>query len=272
MKGYLVKVVGDYFGSATQFDRKRQKFPYEIEVVVNNPDRALSIIKNKLLAQALRRKYPNYHIWRTHQLVSITNQDGSKVQGITNIRLMDFDDLAAYVRKNKLPVKLELYTELGFLRTMVFLAETNQREFTLKQEHLEKECKEDKELRALNPDLYETATPIKPDSVPKVKTHTGDGKETIYKTTVIEGKNPVIKSTKTDNAANAPMAETNPSVLLTENKPAQKVEKVFDVKKEVFVNPAESDDFVEDFTKEDEKEFEVYSPAGDGGSASVEDL
>ncbi len=282
MKGYLVTVQGDYFGSATEFDRKRQKFPYEIEVVVNSPDRALSIIKNKLLGRALRRKYPNYHIWRTHQLVSITNQDGSKVHGITNIRLMDFDDLANYVRVNKLPVKLELYTDLGYFRKMVFLAETNQHEFRIKQATLEKDCEEERQLRELNPDLYDTATPV-PKVTPEERYATPVSKVTpeerygrsvqldsVHKTTIIEGENPVVKATKTHSAANIPVAENSPSVLITEDKPAgQKVEKVFDGKTERFVNPAESDDFVENFTKPEEEEFEVYDPTK---SASVEDL
>ncbi len=280
MKGYLVTVEGDYFGSATEFDRKRQKFQYKIKVKVPSPDGALSLIKNKLLDKVLRRNYPNYHMWRTHQLVSITNLDGSKVQGITNIRLMDFDDLANYVRTNRLPVKLELYTDLGYLRTMVFLAETNQHEFRLKQATLAKDCAEDKALRELNPDLYDTATPKAfVDSVPKVTAKVVDvvtGEEqieyhdSVHKTIIIEGENPAIKATKTHSAANAPEAETSPSILINENKPqAQKVEKVFNVEKNVFVNPAESDEFVEDFTKPEEEEFEVYDPTK---SASVEDL
>ncbi len=270
MKGYLVTVEGDYIGSATEFDRKRQKFPYRIKVVVANPEGALSVIKNKLLGKALRRQYPNYHMWRTHQLVSIVNRDGSKVQGITNIRLMDFDDLADYVRKNKLPVKLELYTDLGYLRKMVFLAETNQHEFRIKQLNLEKDCEQNKQLRELNPDLYDTFDPA------PIETKVDAGAvsselDSVHKTIVIEGEAPAITATKTHSASNAPRATNNtPSILISEDKPAaQKVQKVFDGKTERFVNPAESDDFVEDFTKPEEEEFEVYSPHE---HASVEDL
>jgi len=103
--------------------------------------------------------------------------------------------------------------------------------------------------------------------------------DSVHKTVVIEGERPDIKATKTHSASNAPMVNNAPSVLITEYKPAvQKVQKVFDEKTKVFVNPAESDDFVEDFTKPEEEEFEVYDPTKQpslvdrDASASVEDL
>ncbi len=257
MEGYLVVVEGDYFGAASELDRKRQKFPYKVTVKVPHSEGALSLIKNKLLDKVLRKSYANYHMWRTHQLVSITNLDGSKVQGLSDPRLMDFNDLADYVRRHKLPLKLELYTDLAYFRTMVYLAETNQHEFLIKQSRLEKDHDEDTKLAALNPELYGSS----------------QGLESIKKeTTIIEGKieapvASVKKDMYTEYEDKAP-----PSVLATNINPkSQKVEKVFVAGK----GYVDADKFEEDFGREDEKEFETYDPQKIGteeAGASVEDL
>ncbi len=281
MNGYLVVVEGDYFGSASEFDRKREKYPYRVTVKVPRPEGALSLIKNKLLDKVLRRNYANYHIWRTHQLVSITNLDGSKVPGLTDPRLMDFNDLAEYVRANDLPLKLELYTDLGYLRTMVYLAETNQHEFRIKQENLEREHKEDVELALLNPEVFSSegsqllqGSDIRDNIAAKAMTpypRKEAPSKRSKKTTIIERKEeiPQIAEVKAGEVFLNKTVDAPSSVLLTEDKPkVQKVEKVF-VKGKGFVS---ADAFKEDFTREDEKEFEVYDPHNITSEISVEDL
>ncbi len=275
MTGYLVTIEGDYFGVASEYDRKREKFPYRITVKVPQPEGALSLIKNKLLDKVLRRNYDDYHAWRTHQLVSITNLDGSKVQGLSDPRLMDFNDLADYVRRNKLPLKLELYTDLGFMRTMVYLAETNQHEFLIKQANLAKECEEDKALAELNPELYSSqgSKGLHPTQREVTKKALKDSR--VDNTTIIEGKKYTVAKFTSSAGAMGKTVVAPSSVLLTENKPEpQKVEKVF-VEGKGYIN---AEDFEEDFTKESEKEFETYSPydtdkkEDEKPVASVEDL
>ncbi len=80
--------------------------------------------------------------------------------GYTNVRIMNFNQIADYVRAKNLPLKLELYTDLDTLRTMVFLAETNDKEFQRKQIVLEVEAKEDALLAKLNPELFDNKHPI----------------------------------------------------------------------------------------------------------------
>ncbi len=291
MIGYLVVIEGDYFGSAT-VDRRREKFPYRITVKVPSPIGALALIKGKLLDKVLRRNYPNYHSWRTHQLVSITNLDGSKVQGLTDPRLMDFNDLADYVRTHKLPLKLELYTDLGYFRTMVHLAETNRAKFLRKQSTLQTDCAEDKALAELNPEIYgasqgiqafkDSPLPAKPvfydaaqridkvttspDEVPKTSSELEYYGDKFDKTTIIQGKPEVAKEAPQGDLFLTKTVDAPASPLLTENKlKPQNVEKVF-VKGKGFVN---ADEFKEDFNREDEKEFEVYEPHK---TISVEDL
>ncbi len=309
MNGYLVVVSGDYFGTPRSGDRKKEKFPYRIEVKVPSPEGALSLIKNKLLDRVLRNNYDNYYAYRTHQLVSITNLDGSKVYGLTDPRLMDFNDLAEYVTKNKLPLKLSLYTDLGYFRTMVHLASTNQKEFLIKQADLERDSAEDRLLAELNPDLDKPMTATEaahnlkmPNNIDRaVSSDTeavrlyklakaalektgltvGDvvDKETVRNQQIAEGlisAEPIGRETVITNEEKAVVDPENSqskdgqmfqtvdapaSNMITEDKPdTQKVDKVY-IPGKGFIDV---DKFKEDFDKEDEKEFEVYDPAGIG--------
>ena len=155
MEGCIVTVEGDYFSLASDDGRKKNKKRYKIEARVASPDGALSLIKNKLLNRILAKQYPDFHTFRTHEITQITDLNRKPLIGYTNVRLMDFNQIAAYVKDNRLPLRLELYTDLGTLRQMVFLAETNKKEFAIKQSQLEKEVKEDKLLAELNPDLFD---------------------------------------------------------------------------------------------------------------------
>lgn len=166
VNGCLVTVEGSYFALAGRVDRKKVKRPYKIQVKVAVPEGALSVIKNKLLDKVLAKKYPDYHTFHTHEITEITDLEGRALMGYSNVRIMNFNQIADYVRANNLPLKLELYTELDTLRTMVFLAETNEKEFIRKQIILEKDAKEDAVLADLNPDLFSKKNPI---TVPTVE-------------------------------------------------------------------------------------------------------
>ncbi len=159
-QGCIVQVEGYYFALAAGVRGKKVKRPYKIQVRVASPDGALSVIKNKLLDRVLAKKYPDYHTYHTHEITELTNLSGEALMGYTNVRIMNFNQIADYVRHNNLPLKLELYTELDTLRTMVFLAETNAVEFERKQILLESEAREDAALAKLNPDLFDIAKPI----------------------------------------------------------------------------------------------------------------
>ncbi len=258
MEGYLVTVEGDYFGANTSGHRKREKFPYKIQVKVPTPEGALSLIKNKLLEKVLRRNYDNYFAYRTHQLVSITQLDGSKVYGLTDPRLMDFNDLAAYVEQNKLPLKLELYTDLGYFRTMVHLAQTNQREFLIKQATLAADSEEDRLLAELNPELDapQAISPVNAVSQPNVDDTEKVVEEATRETIITEGEKATVEAKSADGAMNMTV-DAPASNLITEDRPdAQKVKKIY-IPGKGFVDV---DSFKEDFEREDEEEFEVYDP------------
>jgi len=155
MNGCIVTVEGDYFALASDDGRKKNKKRYKIEARVASPDGALSLIRNKLLDRILTKKYADFHTFRTHEITKITDLNGKALIGYTNVRLMDFNQIAEYVKANNLPLRLELYTDLGTLRDMVFLAETNTKEFAIKQAQLVKEVAEDRLLAELNPDLFD---------------------------------------------------------------------------------------------------------------------
>ncbi len=160
LNGCLVTVEGNYFALSDGTARKKIKKPYKIRVKVAAPEGALSIIKNKLLDKVLAKLYVDYHTYHTHEITGLTDLEGRELMGYTNIRIMNFNQIANYVTARQLPLKLELYTELDTLRTMVFLAETNVTEFHRKQILLEAEAKEDAALAALNPELFDKKHPI----------------------------------------------------------------------------------------------------------------
>jgi len=170
MTGCLVTVEGNYFALAGSIDRKKVKKTYKIVVRVAAPEGALSVIKNKLLDRVLTRLNPDYHTYHTHEITGITDLEGRPLMGYSNVRIMNFNQIAEYVVAQRLPLKLELYTELDTLRTMVFLAETNTQEFARKQLIIEKEAKEDAVLAALNPELFDLKHPIAVPVVTEVPT------------------------------------------------------------------------------------------------------
>lgn len=160
LTGCLVTVEGFYFALAGSVDRKKVKKPYKIQVRVAAPEGALSVIKNKLLDKILARAHKDYHTYHTHQITGITDLEGRPLMGYSNVRIMNFNQIADYVRAKNLPLKLELYTELDTLRTMVFLAETNTKEFARKQIVIERDAREDAILAELNPELFDLKSPI----------------------------------------------------------------------------------------------------------------
>ncbi len=172
LNGCLVTVEGHYFALAGSIDRKKVKKSYKIQVRVGAPEGALSVIKNKLLDKVLAKLYPDYHTYHTHQITGITDLEGRPLMGYSNVRIMNFNQIAEYVRTKGLPLKLELYTELDTLRTMVFLAETNAKEFARKQIILERDAREDAMLAELNPELFDLKSPISipvVENVPKIE-------------------------------------------------------------------------------------------------------
>jgi hypothetical protein len=209
--GCLVTVEGNYFALAGSVDRKKVKKPYKITVRVAAPEAALSVIKNKLLDRVLARKYNDYHTYHTHEITGLTDLQGHALMGYTNVRIMNFNQIADYIRAKGLPLKLELYTDLDTLRTMVFLAESNETEFIRKQAVLEIEAKEDALLARLNPELFDKAHPI-----------------------------------------NVPAVTEVPNIEPSKKIQDQRETMTWDEKQKKYIP---SKDYVEDFTREDEKPY-----------------
>ncbi len=152
-KGFKVTVKGEYYALAADM-RRKTPMPYEIEVVLPSMDSALSIIKNKLLAKALRRKYKDYQDFRTHMITNVVDLSGQSASGLIP-DYMNKKQLSDYVRVHKLPVNTEAYDKLVDFRKAIHLAETNPKEFQIFQDNAMKDAKMNRELANLNPDLQE---------------------------------------------------------------------------------------------------------------------
>ena len=150
-KGYLVKVRGEYFAAAAG-NRKILSI-YELEVKLPSMDKALSVIKNKLLDKLLKLKYSDYINYRTHELVSF------KALGITEdlehlpLHLQGREQLIKYIKKAKLPIDENIYIELGGLRKAVALCEADPKKYAETAIADRAEYEEDRKLQDLNPEI-----------------------------------------------------------------------------------------------------------------------
>jgi hypothetical protein len=106
--GYRVDVRGDYYAPNPDGKGKIKK-PYDLSFNVPRAEGAPSVIKNKLLLPALRRKHPEATRHRTFRVVRIVPRDPSKTAKSNNLAYMDRDQLEQYVVFARVPVDVASY-------------------------------------------------------------------------------------------------------------------------------------------------------------------
>ena len=156
-KGFKVTVRGEYYALAADM-RRKTPMPYEIDVILPSMDSALSIIKNKLLAKALRYRYKDFQDFRTHEIINVVDLSGQTTEGLIP-SYMNKQQLVRYVKAEKLPVDVEAYIQLEDFRKAIHLAETNPKEFIIFQDNAKKNAKIERELNELNPELNNAPAP-----------------------------------------------------------------------------------------------------------------
>jgi hypothetical protein len=103
---YRVKVIGQYVARSPVSDKEKIKKNYEIEGNIPTLTAALSIVKNKLLAPALSRKYPDYVTFLTYHIIEITpltdkaKSDMSKAE----VQFMDRPTLLRHIKDDALQI------------------------------------------------------------------------------------------------------------------------------------------------------------------------
>lgn len=103
---FRVKIQGFYVARSGTMDKERIKKAYEIEGNIPTIRAALSIVKNKLLAPALSKKYPDYVTYLTYHIVEITPLDEKSQAelGKAEIAFMDRPTLIKYCKENAIGV------------------------------------------------------------------------------------------------------------------------------------------------------------------------
>lgn len=157
MKGYKVKVVGQYIARSGVLGKERIIKNYEMEANIPSMDRALSVVKNKLLGPVLSKKYEDYVRYRTFHIVQITPLDQASKIALrkVEVRYMDREALINYIHENALPVDHRLYPSLFKLREAVEFAKEDPDGYAKRLELRRADLEMDLELAAMNPEAFQ---------------------------------------------------------------------------------------------------------------------
>lgn len=165
MRGFTVTVVGEYIARSGVLGNEKVARPYEIEGNIPTLHAALSIVKNKLLDPLLSKKYSDYVTYRTYHITKISPIDPNDASLLADIPVsyMDRESLIQFCKKNNLPVETHLYPDLFKLREAVEFAYTDPKGYVKKLELRRNDLEMDREVAALNPEVYEMEH--KPESI-----------------------------------------------------------------------------------------------------------
>lgn len=147
-RGYRVVVVGEYRAESANGKGKMSK-PYSIEVLLPNLDRALSVIKNKLLKPALTKKYPDFAGVRTNRIESATPLS-PETPASRNLAYMDRAGLVAHILEVRAPINAAEYPDVTNLRDAIIDFTQTPKGFAEREAVRQKDRLEDAELAALN--------------------------------------------------------------------------------------------------------------------------
>ncbi len=150
---FVVTVEGEFY-SAVPNSRGKTIESYLVEAHIPSMENALSTIKNKLLLQLLKRKYPNATGFRTYE---ITNVESSSPKKATppkiknNIRFMSRKALTTFIEEHGLSIVPSMYTTLSTLRTDIERALDDPEQFEKDNAAFKQEKALEKTLASLNP-------------------------------------------------------------------------------------------------------------------------
>ncbi len=159
MEGYKVTVEGQYLVFASGDSKRKELRRYLIEVNVKKMEGALSVIKNKLLEPALRKKYSDYVSFRSHSITEIVPLSKANANITPTLDTMGSEAMKQYIEDKDLPIRVDLYSDLPSLKKAIQDCEADEDSFLVTQDLLEDRVAEDNDLAELNPDVLEQ--PIK---------------------------------------------------------------------------------------------------------------
>jgi hypothetical protein len=132
---YDVTIEGMYFAPSANTSGLAQK-PYRVTVKLTQNlvnEGPLSVWKNALAPEMMPKLYPDYQGLATHEIVKSVPLGGGQ---LTDISLMNMEQLTEYIHENELPVEAELYQDIGALQQAVLDCEKDEDVFVVAQEAL----------------------------------------------------------------------------------------------------------------------------------------
>jgi hypothetical protein len=158
---YKVKIVGTYVARSGVMEQEKIKKNYEIEGNIPSMANALSVVKNKLLAAALAKKYADYVTFLTYHIVEITplTLEAQSDMGKVEIKYMGRRALLSYIKEHALKVDPAYYPNLFKLREAVQLAKEDPVGYAKQFALREPDLRLDLEMAACNPELFEEQEP-----------------------------------------------------------------------------------------------------------------
>jgi hypothetical protein len=152
---FEVKVEGEYFARSGVMGAEVVIKNYEVVVKLPTMDRAMSVIKNKLLRLALSAKYEDFKAPRTWNITSIKpgNEASKKAMKGLPVMYLDREALVGMIDDQSLAVDASLYPSLYKLREAITLCKANPEHFKKQQEINRPGLIEDQILADLNPGL-----------------------------------------------------------------------------------------------------------------------
>lgn len=147
--GYRVVVKGEYRAHIPG-DKAKMAKPYEAAFNLPELKGALSVIKNKLLDNYLKKKYPDFASVRTQEIVDATPLD-PRTPAPDSLLYMNFDALKTYARQARAPLNPSQYHDVAHLRAALIDWKQTPKGFEKREAQRQAERKEDAALAAMNP-------------------------------------------------------------------------------------------------------------------------
>ena len=150
---YEVKVHGEYFA---QSGKERVVRGYKATFKIPDASAPLGVIKGKLLIPFLMKKDPGFTSVYTHHIDEINPKGRAFDPDEIPYRFQTKEQLRIFCKRHHLTVNVDEYGSLGLLRDHVRLAKEEPENFSQVYAKFAKKMREEKELYALNEDVFET--------------------------------------------------------------------------------------------------------------------
>jgi hypothetical protein len=150
-KGWKVVVSGEYFAESPTGRGKIAK-PYEHSFNLPNLDAALSVIKNKLLDSALRKKHSDFIAVRTNK-ISEAVPLSPETPLSNNLAYMNRAQLEAHIAHVRAPIVSATYAVLADLRDAIIDYTQTPDGFEKREKERQSKRHVDAELAELNPEI-----------------------------------------------------------------------------------------------------------------------